>query len=169
MWHRVVDGDQCCVLRAYEELVVVAVMSVGGRKGGYLAVGGIEDHVLARCLPPAQDISALVGLCLEIHGASVRAAQGIEPHNLPPIVDDHRATLPSGGAFLRGEEDVAGGDALAGLCGHFHGGWVEVRARAEGPHPLFRREWRAWQGFDPWGAGGSYFRGALGRFGAHRA
>src|SRR5215208_570844 len=125
-WHRVVDRDQCGVLRADEELVVVPVVAVGGPETGYLTVGGIEDHVHARCLPPGQDGSALVGLCLEVHRASVRAAQGMEPHNLPAIVDDHRAAL-SCAAFLRGEEDIAGGDAIAGLCVHLHSGWVEVR------------------------------------------
>jgi hypothetical protein len=50
----------------------------------------------------------------------------MEPHNLPAIVDDHRAALPCA-AFLRGDEDVAGGDVIARLCGHLDGGWVEVR------------------------------------------
>src|SRR5215204_1035841 len=125
--YRVVDRDQRCVLRAYEELVVVPVVAVGGSETGYLTVGGIEDHVLARCLPPRQDVSALVGLRLEVHRAPVRAAQGMEPHNLPAIVDDHRAALPCA-AFFRGDEDVAGGDVIARLCGDLDGGWVEVRA-----------------------------------------
>src|SRR5215213_9631868 len=127
LWHRVVDRDQCGVLRAYEELVVIPVEAVGGRKAGYLTVGGIADDVLARCLPPGQDVSALVGLCLEVHRAFVRAAQGMEPHNLSAVVDDHRAALPCA-AFLRGEEDIAGGSVIAGLCGHLDDGWVEVRA-----------------------------------------
>src|ERR671911_1338630 len=126
-WHRVVDRDQCGVLRADEELVVVAVVAVGGPETGYLAVGGIEDHVHARCLPPGQDVCALVGLCPEVHRASVRAAQGMEPHNLPAIVDDHRAALP-GAAFFGGDEDIAGGGVIARLCGHLDDGWVEVRA-----------------------------------------
>src|SRR5919112_4075923 len=46
-WHRIVDRNQCGVLWADEELVVVlVVVAVGGRKTGYLMVGAIEDHVL---------------------------------------------------------------------------------------------------------------------------
>src|SRR5215211_2089560 len=116
LWHRVVDRDQCCVLRADEELVVVPVVAVSGSKAGYLTVRGIEDHIHARCLPPGENVSALVDLCLEVHRTSVRAAQGVEPHDLSAIVDDHRATLACA-AFLRGEEDITGGGVIARLCG----------------------------------------------------
>jgi hypothetical protein len=51
----------------------------------------------------------------------------MEPHNLPAIVDDHRAALPCT-TFLRGDEDVAGGGLSARLCGHLDGGRFEVRA-----------------------------------------
>src|SRR5215212_3934132 len=49
-WHRVVDRKQCCVLRADLELVVVPVVAVGSPEPCYLAVGAIEDHVLALVL-----------------------------------------------------------------------------------------------------------------------
>src|SRR5215213_9257902 len=122
-WHRVVDRDQCGVLRADEELVVVPVIAVGGPEPGYLAVGAVEDH---------------------------------------------RAALP-GAALLRSDEDVTRGGFVVRLCGHLDGGWVKVRTRAEGEHPVRRRVWNAWQGFDLWGARGIDLRGASGRFAAHRA
>src|ERR687895_2467316 len=126
-WHRVVDRDQCGVLRADEELVVVPVVAVGGRKAGYLTVGTIEDHILAWCLPPGKYVSTLVGLHLKVKRAHMCAQQGTEPHDLPAVVEDHRAALPSV-ALLRGDEDIAGGGLLARLCGHLDCGWAKVGA-----------------------------------------
>jgi hypothetical protein len=51
----------------------------------------------------------------------------MEPHNLPAIVEDHRAALPRT-TLLWGDEDIAGGYVIARLFGHLDGGWVEVRA-----------------------------------------
>ena len=52
-WHRIMVRDQCGVLWADEELVVVpVVIAVGGLKAGYLMVGAIEDHVLTPGLAP---------------------------------------------------------------------------------------------------------------------
>jgi hypothetical protein len=65
--------------------------------------------------------------CLEVHSASVGAAQGVKPHHLSAIVDNHRATLACA-AFLRGDEDIAGGGVIARLCGHLHGRRFEIRA-----------------------------------------
>src|ERR687889_1940240 len=126
-WHRVVDRNQCGVLRADEELVVVSIVAVGGRKAGYLTVGTIEDHILAWCLPPGKHRSTLVGLHLKVKRASIRAAQGMEPHDLPAVVEDHRAALPSV-ALLRGDEDIAGGGLLARFCGHLYSGRAKVGA-----------------------------------------
>src|SRR5215210_257150 len=71
-WHRVVDRDQCGVLRADEELVVVSVVAVGGRKAGYLTVGTIEDHVLAWYgFDPRKDGLSPVALHLEVHRPSM--------------------------------------------------------------------------------------------------
>jgi hypothetical protein len=51
----------------------------------------------------------------------------MEPHNLPAIVDDHRAALPCA-SFFRGDEDIARGGIIARLCDYLDDGWVEVRA-----------------------------------------
>src|SRR5918994_2362032 len=67
-WHRVVDRDQCGVLRADEELVVVSVVAVGGRKAGYLTVGMVEDHVLTwHGFDPRKHGLSPVALHLEVH------------------------------------------------------------------------------------------------------
>src|SRR5918992_5163510 len=122
--YRVVDRDQCGVLRADEELVVVPVVAVGGRKAGYLTVGTIEDHILAWCLPPGKYVSTLVGLHLKVKRAHMCAQQGTEPHDLPAVLDDHRAALPSV-ALLRGDEDIAVG-GITCLLDHVYGGRGKV-------------------------------------------
>src|ERR671916_14699 len=67
-WHRVVDRDQCGVLRADEELVVVSVVAVGSADPCYLAVGMVEDHVLAwHGFDPRKDGLSPVALHLEVH------------------------------------------------------------------------------------------------------
>src|SRR5918998_5841704 len=106
---------------------MVPVVAVASTEPGYLAVGVIEDHVLVNPVHPGKHWFAPVGLHLEVVRASICARQGTEPHHLPTIVEDHRAALPSG-AFLRSDEDVAGG-CVVRPCGHLDGGWAKVRAR----------------------------------------
>src|SRR5215217_8757564 len=143
--HRVVDRDQRGVLWADEELVVVSITAVACTEALYLAVGVIEDHVVAWYLPPGKHGSSPVGLHLEVHRAPMRALQGTEPHYLPAIVEDHRAALP------RSDEDVAGG-SLVRLHSHINSGRTKVRSRAEGPRALRRFTARRARQRDPRGA-----------------
>src|SRR5215213_3262135 len=125
-WHRVVDREQRCVLRAYEELVVVPVVAVGSPEPGYLAVGAVEDHVLAlvlaRCLHPSEHGFAPVGLNLEVHRPPIRVLQRTEPHHPAAIVDDQRAALPHL-TLLRGHKDVALG-CVVRFSYHLHDWWA---------------------------------------------
>src|SRR5215212_9753383 len=125
-WHRVEDGDQCRVLRAYEELVVVPVVAVGSPEPGYLAVGAVEDHVLALvlawCFHPSEHGLAPVGLNLEVHRPPIRVLQRTEPHHLAAIVDDQRAALPHL-TLLRGHKDVAWGCVVC-FSYHLHDRWA---------------------------------------------
>src|SRR5918992_2317352 len=70
-WHRVVDRDQCGVLRADEELVVVPVAAVAGAEAGYLAVDMVEDHILFYPVHPGKHGLAAVALHFEVVRASV--------------------------------------------------------------------------------------------------
>src|SRR5215203_5596992 len=148
--HRVVDRDQRGVLRADEELVVVSITAVACTEALYLAVGVIEDHVVAWYLPPGKDGSSPVGLHLEVHRAPMRALQGTEPHHLPAIVEDHGTALPSP-ALPRSDEDVAGGSAVR-LHDHINSGRAKVRPRAEGPGVVRRFAARRPRQRDPRGA-----------------
>src|SRR5215204_3715797 len=149
--HRIVDRDHRGVLTRDEELVVVSVTVVARTEALYLAVGVIEDHVVAWYLPPGKDGSSPVGLHLEVHRAPMRALQGTEPHHLPAIVEDHGTALPSP-ALPRSNEDVAGGSVVS-LHGHINSGRAKVRARAECPRALRRFAARRARQRDPRGAG----------------
>src|SRR5215208_4751313 len=96
-WHRVVDRKQCCVLRADLELVVVPVVAVGSPEPCYLAVGAIEDHVLALvlawCFHPSEYGGAPERVPLEGPRRSSRALQGTDPHEGATVVEDQRAAL----------------------------------------------------------------------------
>src|SRR5215213_9160053 len=117
--HLTVDGDQRRVLGRDEELVVVSFVAVAGSEPGYLAIGMIEDHVLALAkacvvaLPPGEHLLALVSLHLEVERVLlIITLQRMEPYRLPPIVEDQRgvfAGAPRLGFFLRGDEDVTWG------------------------------------------------------------
>src|SRR5215218_2414894 len=85
--HRAVDRDQCCILGADEELVVVPVAAVAGTEAGYLAVGMVEDHVLVYPVHPGEHALAAVALHFEVMCASVPALQRTEPHHLTAIVN----------------------------------------------------------------------------------
>src|SRR5215204_7084347 len=143
-WHLTVDRDQGRILGRDEELVVVLLVAVGSRKAGYLAVGAIQDHVLALAvscvvsLPPGEHRLSLVCLRPEVHHIQILVLQEVQPHGLSVVVENHRAALPCV-ALLRSNEDIAGGDVIARLCGHLDDGWAKVGARAEGPHATLRR------------------------------
>src|SRR5215210_5679901 len=106
--------------------MMVPVEAVGGLEPGYLAVGAIEDHVLAWCFSPGQHGPAAVVLHLEVHHAPRLALQVTKPHYLSTIVDDHRAALSSA-TLLRSDEGVAG-CCVVRLRGYLDGRWAEVRS-----------------------------------------
>ena len=99
--HGVVDRYQGGVLRADEELVVVPVVSVARTQPGDLAVGGVEDHVLARRFAPGKHGPTSVGLDSEAHRASVGPAKG-RNHTTSPrsskIIEPPCPAPPSSGA-----------------------------------------------------------------------
>jgi hypothetical protein len=68
--HHVVDRDQCRVLRADQELVVVPFVTVCGPEAGDLAVGTIEDNVHPGCFAPGEHGLPTVCLHPEVHGPS---------------------------------------------------------------------------------------------------
>src|SRR5215216_4165721 len=128
------------VLRGDEELVEVPAVAVARAYPGYLMVGVIEDHILAHAmsgrdlaLPPGEHGPAMVVLQLEVSRGPVLA----KPHELPNVIDYHRAVLP--GALLQSDEDVPESGIFARLrSSHLECGRAEVGARAEGPHALRR-------------------------------
>src|SRR5215212_1278778 len=141
-----IDRDQCGVLRTDEELVVIPVVAVARMQPDDLAVGAVEDHVLARRFPSGKHGPTPVGLHPEVHRTPVRPPKGTEPHHLPAIVEDHRAAL-AGAALFRGDEDVAG-SCVVRPGGDLDGGRAKVGARAEGPRALHRRGRSVWQGLE---------------------
>ena len=118
----------------------VPAVAVARAYPGYLMVGVIEDHILAHAmsgrdlaLPPGEHGPAMVVLQLEVSRGPVLA----KPHELPNVIDYHRAVLP--GALLQSDEDVPGSGIFARLrSSHLECGRAEVGARAEGPHALRR-------------------------------
>src|SRR5215217_7873576 len=142
-YYLAVDRDQGCILWRDEELVVVPLVAVGGRKAGSLAVGGIEDHVLSlavtsmHSLPPGEHPLSLVGLRSEGHHIHALVLQEAQPHWLSGVVVDHASVLPRTGlpgSVLGGDEDVAG-SSIARLLDHLDDRRVEIRTRAEVPCP----------------------------------
>ena len=78
-------------------------VAVARSDSAHLAVGVVEDHVLAFAMaldhdavPPGEHWSAPIVLHLEVPGARVLA----KPHYLSVVVEDHRTVLP--GALLDG-------------------------------------------------------------------
>src|SRR5215208_2657630 len=140
-WHLVVDRDQGRILGRDEELVVVLLVAVGSRKAGYLAVGAIQDHVLALAvscvvsLPPGEHHLTLVCLRPEVHHIHTLVLQEAQPHGLSVVVEDHAPVLPRTGltgSVLRGDEDVAG-SSITPPRDHLDDRRVEIRTRAEAP------------------------------------
>src|SRR5215218_3246521 len=139
-----VDRDKGRILGRDAKLVVVPLVAVAGPYPCYLPVGAIEDHVLAlavtsmESLPPGEHRLSLVCLRPEVHHIHILVLQEVQPHGLSVVVEDHRTALLCV-ALLRSNEDIAGGDVIARLCGHLNRGWAKVGARAEGPHATLRR------------------------------
>jgi hypothetical protein len=120
--------------------VEVPTVTVARAHPGYLTVGVIEDHVLTHAvpgrdlaLPPAEHGLTLIVLHFEVPRGPILA----KPHELPSVVDYHRAVLPS--TLFESDEDVPCGSIFARLRStHLDGGRAKVRARAERPHALRR-------------------------------
>ena len=116
-----------------EELVQVGRLPAAGREPCDLAVGLVEDHVVAVAepvlglpLPPGQHRLALVERGLEVRGRLVRGR--VEPHRLPVVVEDQHAALA--GARRRRDEDAARGSARRRVeDGHLRR--LQVRPRHE--------------------------------------
>src|ERR671913_39764 len=126
-------------MRGYEELVVVALVSVLGPEAGYFAVGAIEDDVLAlavacmESLPPGEHPLSLVGLRSEGHHIHILVLQEAQPHGLSVVVENHASVLPRTGLFwsvLRGDEDVAA-SSISRLLDHLDDRRVEIKTPAE--------------------------------------
>src|SRR5918994_2917753 len=139
--HLAVDRDKGRILGCDEELVVVALVAVGGPEAGYLVIGMVEDHVLAlavtsmQSLPPGEHRLSLVCLRSESHHIYALVLQEAQPHGLSGVVEDHASVLPRTGlpgSVLRGDEDVAG-SSIARLLDHLDDRRVEIRTRAEVP------------------------------------
>jgi hypothetical protein len=121
--------------------VQVPTATVARAHPGYLAVRAIEDHVLADAvashdpaLPPGEHGPALVVLHLEVSRGTVLA----KPHELPKVIDYHRAVLAC--ALLQSGEDVSGGSIAVRLrCSQLDGGRAKLWARVKSPYALFRR------------------------------
>jgi len=117
----------------------VSAVAVTRADPRYFAVRVIEDHIRADAmpvddasLPPGQDASAPVVLHLEVPCGRVLP----EPHQLPQVVDYHRAVLT--GAHLQGYEAVS--RRSAGLLrDHLDRGRALVGARVECPKALVGR------------------------------
>src|SRR5829696_2123465 len=144
------------VLGGDQELVQVTLVAVARAHPGYLAVGVVEDDVLADAVaqnypafPPGEHGPAPVALDPEVPRGAVLA----KPYELPLVVDDHRAVLAC--ALLQGEEHVVRRGALR-LHRNLDCCRAKVGARTEGPHALRGRGWDAWQRPDLRGAQGSY-------------
>src|SRR5215217_2931532 len=137
----VVDRDESCVLGRDEEFVVVPFVVVSGRKAGYLAVGAVEDHVVAlsvscvESLPPGEYRLSFVRLRPEVHHVPILVLQQVQPHGLSVVAEDHATVLPRTfliGSVLRGDKDVAEG-SIVRLFGRLDNRRVEIRTRAETP------------------------------------
>src|SRR5215217_1424543 len=135
---RSVGHQERGALQGDQELVEVSLVAVARAHPACLAVRVIEDYVFAYAvpgrdlaLPPGEHRSAPVALHFEVPGGAVLAI----PHELPLLVDDHRAVLAC--TLLQGDEDVDRSGALRPLS-HLDGGRAKVGARAEGPHALRR-------------------------------
>jgi hypothetical protein len=144
--NRPVDRHQRDAAWQDPELVDVAGEAVAGADDLDQPVGGIEDVVAAgepdashadAALPPGQDGPALVALHLEVGDAGGR--QGLEPDDLPAVVEDHRPRLL--GSSFRRDEDVPLGRP-PGRAENRHPGRLEVRAADEVLHGLRRRRRR---------------------------
>src|SRR5215211_7898397 len=125
--------------------MMVSLVAVACSEPGYLAVGMVEDHVLALAkagvvaLPPGEHPLSLVGLHLEVESVFlIIALKGMEPYWLPAIVEDHRCVLARTARprlLLRGDEDVTRRRTLR-LRPYLDGGWAEIWTRTEGPRLL---------------------------------
>ena len=117
------------------EVVEVGPMAVAGADVGDLVVGGVGDHVFAGAepvhrdvaLPPGEHLFARVFLGLEVRRRGV-AGQGLEPHQPPGGVEDHRPGLA--GAAVGRDEHLAGRDRR-GVRGDRDRRRPKVRPRAE--------------------------------------
>src|SRR5215212_907307 len=137
----VVDRDESRVLGRDEEFVVVPFVAVSGRKAGYLAVGAVEDHVVALSvarvepLPPGEHRLSPVRLRPEVHDIPSLVLQQVQPHGLSVVTEDYATVLPRTvlvRSVLRGYEDVAE-SGIVRLFGRLDDRRVEIRARAEAP------------------------------------
>ncbi len=134
--HRLVARDVGGAAARQHQLVQVGRAVSAGREAGDLAVGGVEDDVLADAeavlglpLPPGEHGLAAVAARAEVHRRVGRG--GVEPDDLAVVVEDRDASLarPRG----RRDEDEAGG-RLLGRVEHGDDRRHEVGARDEPLH-----------------------------------
>src|SRR5215204_926028 len=125
--------------------MMVSLVAIAGPEPGYLAVGMVEDHVLALAeacvvsLPPGEHRLSPVCLDLEVERVFLFITlEGVEPYWLPAIVNDQRSVLAGPARpwlLLRGDEDVTWGRTVR-LRPYLDGWRAELRPRTEGPRLL---------------------------------